>query len=294
MIHIDESTVRRLLPMAKAIDLLDDAFQNWNAGKAQSQPRRRLILPTGAVLHSMAGATEKYFGTKVYATHAQHGAWFHFFLYDAQTARPLALFDANYLGQIRTGAASGLATRRLAKQGPATVTILGSGFQARSQLDAIRTVRDVAKAYVWSRSKEKCEAFAAETGAEIANDPNEAIAKSNIVSTATNAKEPLFNVAAIQPGTHINAIGSNAANKREIPAELLAKAHYIVADSVEQARIEAGDLLLALDEPGWAKVDELRHGRTRQSDDEITVFKSIGVGLEDVAVAAYIYEAAQQ
>jgi ornithine cyclodeaminase/alanine dehydrogenase-like protein (mu-crystallin family) len=291
MIQIDEQTVRRHLPMAKAIELMDEAFLAWGQGKAFNQPRRRMILPTGAVLHALAGYNEKYFGTKVYATHAKHGAWFHFLLYDAATARPLALFDANWLGQIRTGAASGLATRRLAREGEATVAVLGSGFQAHGQLDAVRAVRPVKRVLVWSRTRENAERFAAETGAEVAETADAAVAQASIVVTATFAKEPLFSADSVRPGTHICAAGSNAPNRRELPGELLARASAIVADSIEQARLEAGDLLLGLDEAGWGRVEELRAGRVRQDDEEITVFKSVGLGLEDVAAAAWVYEA---
>jgi len=152
MVHIDEATVRQLLPMNKAIDLLAGAFRDFGAGAAQSQPRRRLSLPSGAVLHQMAGAHGAYFGTKIYSTHPKHGAWFVFLLYDAETAMPLALLDANWLGQIRTGAASGLATRWLARPEAQTVAVLGSGFQAASQLEAVLAVRPIRAISVWSRS----------------------------------------------------------------------------------------------------------------------------------------------
>ncbi|MBI2685810.1 MAG: ornithine cyclodeaminase family protein [Acidobacteria bacterium] len=290
MMRIDETMVRTHLPMAKAIDLLDEAFQAWAEGRAGNQPRRRMILPSGAVLHALAGHTEMYFGTKIYSTHPRHGAWFHFLLYDALTAQPLALFDANWLGQIRTGAASGLATRRLAKQGPVTVAVLGSGFQARGQLEAVRAVREVTRTLVWSRKRESAEKFALEMGAEVALSADEAVSQASVVITATSAKEPLFAAESVLPGTHVNAVGSNQAARRELPGELLARASAIVADSVEAARIEAGDLLLALDEAGWSGVEELRAGRVRKSDEEITVFKSVGLGLEDVAVAAWVYE----
>lgn len=294
MMQIDEATVRQHLPMGKAIDLLDDAFQAWAAGRAANQPRRRMILPTGAVLHAMAGFNERYFGTKVYATHPKHGAWFHFLLYEAETARPVALFDANWLGRIRTGAASGLATRRLALAGPATVAVLGSGFQARGQLEAMRAAREVTRTLVWSRKRESAEKFAEEMGAEVAESADAAVAQASIVVTATAAKDPLFAASSVRPGTHINAVGSNAPNRRELPGELLARAGAIVADSVEQARIEAGDLLLGLDEAGWERVEELRAGRARRSAEEITVFKSVGLGLEDVAVAGWVYEQVQE
>lgn len=290
MIHIDEATVRAHLPMGKAIDLLDTAFQDWAGGRAFNQPRRRMALPTGAVLHSLAGYNETYFGTKVYATHPKHGAWFHFLLYDAATARPLALFDANWLGQIRTGAASGLATRRLACAGPAVVAVLGSGFQARSQLEAVRAVREVTRVLVWSRRRENAEKFAAEMGTEVAETADAAVRAASIVVTATSAKEPLFAAASVRPGTHVCAAGSNSPGRRELPGELFAMASAIVADSIEQARMEAGDLILGLDEAGWGRVEELRDGRVRRNADEITVFKSVGLGLEDVAVAGWVYE----
>lgn len=291
MIHIDEAAVREHLPMGKAIELLDEAFAAWGAGTAYNQPRRRMVLPTGAVLHALAGYNEKYFGTKVYATHLKHGAWFHFLLYDAVTARPLALLEANWLGQIRTGAATGLATRRWARPGPAVVAVLGSGFQARGQLDAVRAVREVSRVLVWSRKRENAERFAAEMGAEVAESADAAVGAASIVVTATSAKDPLFSAASVREGTHINAAGSNAPGRRELPGELLERASAIVVDSIEQARMEAGDLLLALDEEGWGRVEELREGRGRATPEEITVFKSVGLGLEDLAVAAWVYEA---
>lgn len=290
MIHVDEATVRAHLPMAKAVDLLDEAFGAWAEGRAFNQPRRRMVMPSGAVLHALAGYNEKYFGTKIYATHLKHGAWFHFLLYDGATARPLALFDANWLGQIRTGAASGLATRRLAVAGPVTVAVLGSGFQAQGQLDAVRAVREVSRVLVWSRKRESAERFAAEMGAEVAETADEAVSEAEVVVTATSAKDPLFDAASVRPGTHVCAAGSNAPGRRELPGELLARASAIVADSIEQARMEAGDLLLGLDEAGWGRVEELRAGRVRQNAEEITVFKSVGLGLEDVAVAVWVYE----
>src|SRR5439155_12838792 len=110
------------------------------SGEAQNHPRRRLVLPTQATLHYMVGADDKYFGGKIYSTHARHGAHFFFLLFRAEDARPLAIFEANYLGQIRTGAASGLATDLLARQDASSVAIIGSGFQGRSQLEAMRAV----------------------------------------------------------------------------------------------------------------------------------------------------------
>ena len=270
--------------------LLEQAFAEWGAGKAQNQPRRRMRVPSGAVLHALAGANEKYFGTKIYSTHPKHGAWFHFLLYDAPTGQPLALFDANWLGQIRTGAASGVATKWLACEDASTVAVLGSGFQAASQLEAVRAVRKIEQVFVWSRTRAKAEAFANKHNAVVCETANDAVTQASIVITMTSAKDPLFDDSAITPGTHINAAGSNIANRAEVPAALIQRADIIAVDSIEQAQQEAGDLILA--KIDWSRVVEMKERPVRSTASEITLFKSIGLGLEDVAAAAHVYEAA--
>src|SRR5262245_38896689 len=162
MLFLTESEVRELLPMETAVELMEAAFDRLAAGEALNHPRRRLILPTGSVLHYMAGGDGAYFGTKIYSTHAKHGAHFLFLLYAAADAQPLAIFEANYLGQIRTGAASGYATRLLARPEAATVGVIGSGFQARTQIAAMRAVRNIRQVRIWSRSEAKRQALARE------------------------------------------------------------------------------------------------------------------------------------
>ena len=284
--------------MTEAIRLVGDAFNALARGEAQSHPRRRLILPTGSVLHSLAGACGKYFGTKVYSTNPKFGAYFHFLLYDAETAKPLALMEANWLGQIRTGAATGLATDRLARADAKVLAIIGSGFQARSQMDAVLAVRKIEEVRVWSRSKEKVEAFVT-GGSGVAGiyplasaSAEECVRGADIIVTMTSAKEPVLASEWVAAGAHVNGAGTNMAKRRELPPELLARAGYLVVDSKEQARMEAGDLILALTPEGWDQVGELKDGRLRQNEGEITVFKSVGIGLEDVAVGGFIYEQA--
>src|SRR5487761_2606405 len=160
MLHITEDQVRELLPMDKCVQLMRETFQELRTGAARNQPRRRLTLPTGSTLHSLAGSWGKYFGTKIYSTNPKFGAYFFFLLFDAETALPLAQFEANYLGQIRTGAASGYATDILAAPQASTLAILGSGFQARAQCEAIRAVRSIREVRVWSRNEEKRKTFA--------------------------------------------------------------------------------------------------------------------------------------
>jgi ornithine cyclodeaminase/alanine dehydrogenase-like protein (mu-crystallin family) len=290
MFYLTEQDVRELLPMPEAIRMMRLAFECLAAQKGQNQPRRRLVLPTtGSVLHSMAGAFGNYFGTKVYSTNAKFGAHFLFALYDARTATPLALMEANHLGQIRTGAASGHATDLMADPQAEALGIIGSGFQARTQIEAIRQVRPIKVVRIWSRNPDKRRQLAVECSATAVDTAEEAIRGAHIVVTATNSQDPVLEDDWIAPGIHVNAIGSNAANRRELPAELLRRADMVAVDSLEQARIEAGDLLLA---DSWANVIELQTVQKRHDPERITIFKSLGLGIEDVAAGAFVYERA--
>lgn len=275
--------------MTEAIECLRVAFESLARGEALSQPRRRLTLPSGSVLHSMAGACGKYFGTKYYSTNRKHGAYFFFTLFDAETAAPLAMMEANYLGQIRTGAATGLAASLLANPEAATLAIVGSGFQARTQVEAVRCVRPILEVRVWSRDEEKRSRFAAEVGGQAAPAGEQAVRGADIVVTATNAKDPVIEADWVKKGAFVAAVGSNAATRRELPAELVRSAAMVATDSIEQARIEAGDLVLA---DGWSNVVELKDVRKPYRPDETVIFKSIGIGLEDVAVGGWVYEKA--
>jgi len=308
--YLTEKDVRDLLPMHVCIDLMQTAFQRLASGEAINQPRRRLILPTGSVLHYMAASDGQYYGAKIYATNPRHGAHFLFLLYRAADAEPLAVMEANYLGQIRTGAASGLATKYMAPVDAATLAIIGSGFQARTQLEAMLAVRQISEARVWSRDPSKRVAFAAESTASFGipvravETAEQAVRGAQIVVTATNAKEPVLASEWIEPGTHINAMGSNQATRREIPAELVRRADLIVVDSIEQARLESGDLLMA----GWTgqetgqeayptvvELKDVAAGRVQAptSPRQITLFKSNGLAVEDVIAAAFVYERAR-
>jgi alanine dehydrogenase len=289
LFYFTESDVQELLPITEAIRLMRMAFEALAQGRAQNQPRRRLILESGSVLHSMAGAVGNYFGTKFYSTNPRYGAHFYFFLYDAKTARPLAQMEANYLGQIRTGAASGYATDLLANPQAKTLAIIGSGFQARTQLGAIRAVRPIQTVRVWSRSEEKRRAFAQECSVTAVDTAEEAVRGADIVITATNSKDPVLENAWISDGTLVNAMGSNIANRRELPGDLVERAGLVAVDSLDQAKIEAGDLILA---NAWQHVVELQDIKPHYDPKRVTIFKSIGIGVEDVAAAAFIYERA--
>ena len=277
MIHISEEDVRRLLPMSEAVRLVREAFAELRAGRAVNQIRLRLTLPSGVGLHSMAAAVGKYFGTKFYST-SPTGYAFHFMLYSAETAQPVALFEANWLGQIRTGATSGVATDLLANPDARVLAVIGTGFQAASQIDAVRAVRPgITEVRSWSRSKQiNC------TSAE------DCVRGADIICTATWAKDPVLDSAWVKPGAHVNAVGSNYRTKRELPGELIHRAATVAVDALDAAQDEAGDLLMA--EVDWGQVIELKDLTARWQPDQVSVFKSVGLCVEDVAVAAYIYE----
>jgi len=199
------------------------------------------------------------------------------------------MMEANYLGQIRTGAASGYAAHLLANPEASTLAIIGSGYQARSQLDAIRAVRPIKTVRVWSRNEERRHKFAEECGLTAAESAQEAVRGADIVVTATNAKDPVIENDWISPGTMVNAMGSNIANRRELPGDLVKRANLVAVDSLEQAKIEAGDLILA---DSWNNVVELKDVEQHYDPQGVTIFKSIGLAIEDVAAGAFIYERA--
>jgi ornithine cyclodeaminase/alanine dehydrogenase-like protein (mu-crystallin family) len=289
MLYLTEEDVRAFLPMPEAIGVMRSAFEALANGKAINQPRRRLILDTGSALHSMAGSYGRYFGTKFYSTNPRYDAHFYFVLYGADTGEPLAWMEANHLGQIRTGAASGYATDLLANPEAGTLGVIGSGFQARTQVDAIRAVRPIKSVRVWSRSEEKRRKFADECGARAVSTAEEAVRGADIVVTATNAQEPVVENAWIAPGTMINAMGANAAKRRELPADLVGRAALVAVDSMEQAKLEAGDLILA---GSWTNVVELKDVKPQYDPRQVTIFKSLGIAVEDVAAGAFVYERA--
>jgi alanine dehydrogenase len=289
MLYLSEEDVQELLPMQEAIGVMRSAFEALAQGQAINQPRRRLILDTGSMLHSMAGSYRNYFGTKFYSVNPRYGIHAYFMLYDAGTAEPLAWMEANHLGQIRTGAASGYATDLLSNPQADTMGVIGSGFQARTQVQAIRAVRPIKTVRVWSRDDAKRRKFAEDCGGQAVATAEEAVRGAQIVVTATNSQNPVLEDSWIARGTMINAMGSNVANRRELPGELVRRAALVAVDSLDQAKIEAGDLILP---NSWANVRELQTLQRHFDPGQITIFKSLGICVEDVAAGAFVYERA--
>jgi len=238
----------------------------------------------------MAGSWGNYFVTKIYSSNRKYGVLQMInLLYDAETGKPLAYLEANNLGMIRTGAASGYATDLLAAPGASVVGLIGSGWQARGQVEAMRAVRPIKEIRVWSRKKENTERFAQEFHCVAADSAEAAVRDAPIVVTATSSKDPVLESSWIKPGTMINAMGSNVANRREIPSDLIRAAGRVVVDDLEQAKIEAGDIILA---DSWANVVELKNVDRGYDPATVTIFESLGIAVEDAAAAGYVYEQA--
>jgi ornithine cyclodeaminase/alanine dehydrogenase-like protein (mu-crystallin family) len=304
VIHITEEQVREALPMAKAVELVEESFRRLGSGAGLNHPRRRVVLESSAVLHYMAAGDNQdgLLGAKLYVTKPGVGARFLVVLFDAERASLLATIDANALGQIRTGAATGVATRYLARDAAAVLGLVGSGFQAETQLAAVAAVRPLRSIRVFSRSAEKRAAFAARMSrrlglaVEAVETARLAVEGADIVVTVTNCGQPVVEGAWLPSGCHVNAAGSNQARRREIDSAVVERSSVVAVDSLEQARMEAGDLIGAVEEGrlAWERVTELAEilaGRSagRRSDEEITLFESQGLAAEDLAVANYVY-----
>jgi ornithine cyclodeaminase/alanine dehydrogenase-like protein (mu-crystallin family) len=307
LLYLTEDDVRRLLTMDDALVAVEAAFRKLALDEAENIPRRR-CQTDHVTLHVLPAAAKTLgaIGFKAYTT-GRFPAKFHVTLFDPKTGAMTALIQADYLGQVRTGAASGVATRKLARPDAATVGIYGTGKQARTQLLAVCKVRKVSRVHVYGRDEARRNQFAEEMGRECGTEvvpvatPEEAAKGLDVVITVTSSREPVLFGAWVADGAHLNVVGSNYLSKAEIDVEVLRRAALVTVDSKEQAKLEAGDFVAALKEGvlHWQDVYELSQvlvGRYpgRQSPKDITVFKSLGLGVEDIAVAAKVVELARQ
>jgi ornithine cyclodeaminase/alanine dehydrogenase-like protein (mu-crystallin family) len=303
-LYLTETDVRELLDMRIAVDTIEEMFRQLANGTAENVPRHR-ARAKGVMLHTMSAAAE-YLGTvgwKAYTTTAT-GAQFLVGLY-ASTGELTALIEADYLGQLRTGAASGVATEFMARPDAKVVGLFGSGKQARMQLKAVCTVRKIETVEIYSPHEERCAKFAEEmsewcqTRVIPSRNPDLVAAEKDIVICATSSRTPLFEGRVLDEGTHLNVIGSNFLNKAEIDATTVRRADTIVCDSIEQCKMEAGDFVEALEEGGveWSNMHELadvvvEREAARKTNESITLFKSVGLAIEDVALGAKLLELA--
>jgi ornithine cyclodeaminase/alanine dehydrogenase-like protein (mu-crystallin family) len=299
--YITEADVAATLDVATAIELLDSAARALAAGTAAIAIRQR-VSSGGVTMNLMGAALDGRVAHKTYPVARPRRARFWVTLF-GNDASMLALIEADKLGQLRTGAASGLATRVLARPDARVATIVGTGWQARTQLEAVCRVRPIERAYAYGRDPARQRAFCDDMTAllqlpvEPANDLAGALARSQVAITMTGASEPVLFGAQLAPGTHVNAAGSNRATAEEIDADVVRRASVVAVESVAQAKVESGDLLGA-ERAGafdWSRavlLSDLVAGNVpgRAHDDDVTLFESLGVGLWDIAAASYVYD----
>ncbi len=307
VLFLSEHDVRRLVDMPTAIAVVEEAFRQMAAGRAMNVPRVRTCAP-GIVLHTMSAAAEYLglVGWKCYTT-TEHGARFHVGLYDAKSGELVALIEADRLGQLRTGATTGVAVSRLALTDATEMGLFGAGHQAETQLEAVAAVRRLSRVLIYSRNAERRAAFATRMAERLGIDvrpvdrPDEAVANLPIVVAATSAATPVFKGSNVAEGALVCAVGSNWLQRAEIDAEVIRRAGMIVCDSVDACRNEAGDFREAI-EMGlfdWTSAVELADvvvGRAtgRQDDRDIVLFKSVGLAIEDVALGGKVIELARE
>lgn len=314
LLVLPHDDVKRLLPMADCIELMAAVLADLARG-AVWQPLRFVIRPPEepslmGLMPAHRSKPQPAYGLKViciFPGNPARGLDAHqggVFLFDGETGAPRALLDASAVTEIRTAAVSGVATRLLAREDTKELAILGSGVQARSHLEAMANVRPFARARVWSRTAEHAQAFAAEASApfpvEAVSSAEEAVRGADVVVTATSSREPIVERDWLAPGAHVNAVGSSIPTARELDADTVAAAS-LFADARESMLNEGGDYLFAVREAGIgpehirAELGELLTGERegRRSADELTVFKSLGLGTEDLAAAELVYERAR-
>jgi alanine dehydrogenase len=309
-ILLSDKHVRELLPMEAAIVAVEDAFRHWANGAAVNVPRQRGSLP-GVTINALCAISTALdaAGVKCYPIVRQDvtvSSSSTMLVYRISTGALAGVMEATTLGQIRTGAASGVATKYLARPESRIMTMFGSGWQAETQLEAIaRVLPKLERVNVISRSPERAQDFCRKMKTQVdlelvaSPDPKAAVQAADLVTTITGSAVPVFDGQWLSPGVHVNAAGSNFANKRELDATAVGRAARIVADDVALARLESGDLLAAEAVFDWSAVvplSDIVAGRAagRTSRDEITLFESHGLGLEDLAAACRVLELARE
>ncbi|HKA52007.1 MAG TPA: ornithine cyclodeaminase family protein [Candidatus Dormibacteraeota bacterium] len=287
-----EGDVERLVDMGSVMDAVEAAMTDLGKGEAQNQPRRR-VFPPGGVLNVMfaswpAGGVS---GLKSY-TVGGGKARFLVVLYDLEGV-PIAMIEADRLGALRTGAATGVAARRLAPPGPKTVAMIGAGWQARTQVAALQRALDIAELRVFSRTSERRDRFAAEVGGVAAASAEAAVRGADVVVTITNSANPVFDAAWVKAGALVVGAGSNFPTRAELPAQLVHGARSVVVDQLEAARLESGDLLCAGYDVDRALGAVLAGKAEVPGGEAPLLFESHGLALWDLAAGKVVLEAAR-
>jgi ornithine cyclodeaminase/alanine dehydrogenase-like protein (mu-crystallin family) len=303
-IYLTEADVGRLVTVKDALAVLEELFATWGQPATANLPRQRARLAGGSFnLMGAAYGAKGVHGLKAYA--GLKGAQFHTLLYSSSDGRLKAMIEADLFGQIRTGAASGLATKLLAKPDARILGVIGTGRQSRMQVQAVCAVRPIRRVNVYARTAEHRESYARamekELGLEVVPvvSGEACVAEADVVVTITKSAEPVCRAGWLAPGTHVNAAGANSGDRRELDGETVLRAAVKVTDQVEQAKVEAGEFrdLVAAGKLAWSDIRELGDivtgkAKGRTSPTELTLFKSLGIALEDVAFAELVYQRA--
>lgn len=301
-LYLTEGDVVATMSMRDAVGLVEDAARALAEERAQNKPRQRAYLAS-SVIQVLAAAYDGRMGHKTYTVAMKgRGARFWHTLFD-ENGEMLAITEADALGQLRTGAASGVATRFLARPDAATLGMIGTGWQARTQIEAVVEVRPIKRVLVYGRDAKRradfCELMSEkiDVALEPVEHPRDAVADADVVCTMTSSNTPVFEGSWLRPGTHVNAAGSNRANAQEIDVETVARAAIVAVEDVAQAKVESGDLRSANESGRWSWDDvrtlsDIVGSKTigRTSDDQITVFESLGIGLWDLAAASHVFD----
>lgn len=310
VLYLNESDVRQLLTMSRAVEEVERAFSAHGRGKAFDVPRRRTRQP-GGHLHILQAAAPEigYIGYKAYYNRPGKPLNTLLHLMNHEQGNTEAIIESDWLGRIRTGAATGVAARYLARQDARILGLFGYGRHARTQLEAVCAVRDIAEVKVFGRNADAVRAFCDEMSGRPdisarvrpAASREETVRGSDIIVTMTRASEPLFDGRWLEPGQFIAATGSNALDRREIDTETVRRADVIVVDSREVAQGECGDLLPAYENgllywENLADMGGVVAGRWpgRESDAQITLFESHGMAVQDLYAGAAVLAAARE
>jgi alanine dehydrogenase len=301
---LTEAEVDDLLDMPSTLQAVESVLRDRAEGRATNRARRRVALPKSGLNFMAAGAPEiGALGLKAYSV-ARTGARFYTLLFDPEGGELLSIMQSDRLGQMRTGAASGVATKYLAREDANTLGLYGAGWQAESQLEAIAAVRNLERVIVYSRREESRKRFAGKMGERLGMEietthSTDEPAAQDIVVTATSSREPVLLGEWLRPGAHVNAAGSNFLFKSEIDREVVRRASFVCVDSREELGLEAGDLVqpletgLILPEAVY-ELGQVIAGQVegRRGPGDITLFASQGLALEDVAAARVVYDRA--
>ncbi len=306
-LFLNEEHVKELITMPLALEQVERALRDRALGKATDLPRARIQTASGIQHMLQAAAPELgYIGFKYYFSPPGKRGATYVHLINMDSGKLEAIVEAVWLGMTRTGAASGVASKVLANPGATVLAQLGAGFQGMGQLEAVVTALNIREARVYARTRDKLEAWCKQMSAKLgipvlpANSAPEAIAGAQVVNIMTKSTSPVINGDWLQPGQHVNAAGSNALSRAEIDAKTVQRAKFIAVDSRSTARNECGDLIAAVEtgKLSWdtlPEIGEVLTGRVpgRQHKDDITLYESHGMGIQDIYTAAKLVELAR-